>query len=452
MLFSVQALEWLEAIMNERFGHRFALTKSGCTLSLRLPRHEGAILFGLPQAIFHKSHSDFQCGAWDGTAEGWEMVLGRAIPAPGEANLRYPLIERTEDGYMIHYDVLGLTYWMLSRLEEVDRTDVDEHDRFPAVSSHAFKHDYLERPIVDEWMHVLGQVIQRQWPELKLKQHQFSVKVSHDVDYPTRYGFRNAIGLVRGMVGDALKRHDLKNALIAPWVRTNSRRRLHPADPVNTFEWIMSQSERRGLTSAFYFICGRTNPAKDADYEPEHPAIRNLMQRIHQRGHEIGLHPSFNTYRNPQAIVTEAKRLRDIMDEEGIHQQGFGGRMHFLRWQHPTTMFGWEQAGLTYDSTLGYADRPGFRCGTCYEYPAFDPVQNAALQLRIRPLIAMECTVIADRYMGLGAGDAALAKFVELKDVCRRVGGCFTLLWHNSELSHVAYQDLYTRVLDGNGS
>jgi len=50
------------------------------------------------------------------------------------------------------------------------------------------------------------------------------------------------------------------------------------------------------------------------------------------------------------------------------------GRMHFLRWQSPTSAHGREQAGIHYVSTLSYADRPGFRCGTCHLYQMFDPV------------------------------------------------------------------------------
>lgn len=67
-------------------------------------------------------------------------------------------------------------------------------------------------------------------------------------------------------------------------------------------------------------------------------------------------------------------------------------------------------AGMSYDSTLGYADRPGFRCGTCFEYTAFDVVSDQPLSLRIRPLIAMDCTVIAERYLGLGSTRGGLRK------------------------------------------
>jgi hypothetical protein len=219
---------------------------------------------------------------------------------------------------------------------------------------------------------------------------------------------------------------------------------LHPA---NTFDWIMDVYEQHGLKSAFYFICGRTDASKDADYELEHPAIRELMRRIHARGHEIGLHPSYNSYQSPPTVLNEATRLRRFAHEEVIDQVEWGGRMHYLRWEHPTTLQAWDQAGMTYDITLSYADRYGCRCGTCFRYPAFDPVADQALNLRIRPLIAMECTVIAKRYMNLGTGEAALAKFTQLRQVCRAVEGCFTILWHNTQLESTDQRRLYEAVL-----
>ncbi|NYT62135.1 hypothetical protein H0A66_07385 [Alcaligenaceae bacterium] len=369
------------------------------------------------------------------------------MPTPGAQNTQRPLIEASITGYTIHYDILGFAYWMLSRQEEVGRTDLDEHGRFPATSSHAAKHNYLERPVVDEWLAILAQVIARVWPQLTLKKHSLRMRLTHDVDTPARYGFLNLPGLFRAMAGDILRRRKPLDALKAPVIWLGSKERLHTSDPYNTFDWIMDMSEQHTLTSAFYFICGRTRPSHDALYNPRHPAIRELMRRIHSRGHEIGLHPSYNTYQNPDSIVSEARELRDICHAEGIAQDNWGGRMHYLRWQTPGTLYGWEQAGMAYDSTLSYADRPGFRCGTCHEYQALDPVSGQALHLRIRPLIAMECTVMAPRYMNLGSGEKALNKFSDLKASCRAVGGAFTLLWHNSLLEQQQERALYKNVL-----
>lgn len=63
---------------------------------------------------------------------------------------------------------------------------------------------------------------------------------------------------------------------------------------------------------------------------------------------------------------------------QGIQQAEWGGRMHYLRWKTPTTLYGWEQAGMTYDSTLSYATR---------DFVA-EPVTN------IRPLIQPPAPVL----------------------------------------------------------
>ena len=121
--------------------------------------------------------------------------------------------------------------------------------------------------------------------------------------------------------------------------------------------------------------------------------------------------------------------------------------MHYLRWEQPTTMRAWADAGMTYDSTLGYADRPGFRCGTCHEYPAFDPVAQEQLDVRIRPLVVMECTVIDSVYLGLGVTREAEGKMQQLKERCRQVNGCFGLLWHNSYFKNAQLKEIYINVL-----
>jgi len=247
------------------------------------------------------------------------------------------------------------------------------------------------------------------------------------------------------MAGHILKRQDLKAFFTAPYVKIATRAELIDRDPYNTFDWLMDLSEENNLKSAFYFICGRTNPARDADYEPEHPLIRGLMRRIHERGHEIGLHPSYDTFQNSELLKKEADRLKCICAEEGIEQTQWGGRMHYLRWEQPTTLRAWAEAGMNYDSTLGYADRPGFRCGTCHEYSAFDPVAQEPLSLRIRPLVVMEGSVIDKMYAGLGVTDAAAELINTLKERCAAVNGGFVLLWHNSCLQDKVLSAMYAR-------
>lgn len=440
-------LHWLEVIFAERYGHSWHLIRTDTSLHLQLDQAEGAIIFDSLVSGFTQAHSNQPFTQWDAQYEGWVSVLGSPLPAPGVTTLPSPLIEFHGPNTHIHYDIPGLTYWMLARVEEIGRTDLDDHERFPATSSHAYRHGYLDRPVVDEWLHILGQVIQRQWTGITLKQHQFQVRVSHDVDRPSLYAFQPWKSIARMMVGHLLKRHDLQAFFTAPYVKHFTRTKLLTADPYNTFDWLMDVSESQGLKSAFFFICGRTDPTRDSDYEPDHPVIRHLMRRIHARGHEIGLHPSYGTFRRPELIVQEAERLKQICAEEGIQQPIWGGRMHYLRWEQPTTLRAWANAGMDYDSTLGYADHPGFRCGTCFAYPMFDPVCGQPLPLYQYPLIVMECSIIDACYMKLGYSHESMDLMQSYYETCRRVGGSYAILWHNSYFRSSNAHDLYRELL-----
>jgi len=232
-----ETIKWLREIITARFDVDLSLnTSNDRCIHLTRKDEQGIIKIVSDPVTFTRSDSDIPYSTWNALAEGWDYTLSHLLPAPGMHSHHIKLIEKTSYGYHINYDILGLTYWMLSRQEEVDRTDLDSHGRFPASSSHAVKHGYLERPIVDEWLYILGQVIQRAWPQLRLKRNHFSIKVSHDVDVPSRYGFASAKKLIRTISGDIIKRHDFKNATIAPWIYLNTKQTLHLADPFNTFD------------------------------------------------------------------------------------------------------------------------------------------------------------------------------------------------------------------------
>lgn len=441
------ARTWLREILLERFDIPLQLSDNGDYISLALPGADGKIDILSDLQGFNGKGREI-CLFWNARVEGYNGPIDETIPAPCAEKLPPSLIERTNVGYRIHYDILGLTYWMLTRTEELGRTDLDEHQRFPAIASHASRHGYLDRPLVDEWLAILGQVIVRQWPQISVKQIRFKVLPSHDVDSPAKYAFIPKMRMARTVVGHVLKRRDFKAAIVEPWIWANSQFSISHLDPYNTFNWLMDQSDRFGLRSAFYFICGSTSPKRDALYTPERRNIRLLMRTIHARGHEVGLHPSYGTYLSPDLIAGEADRLRKICDQENISQTAWGGRMHYLRWHTPITLRAWDEAGMAYDSTMAFPDHAGFRCGTCWEYPGFDPVDQLQLGVRIRPLIVMECTVIDDKYMGLGHTQTAVDYMIKLKDRCKRVNGNFTILWHNSRFIDPQARSMYIEVLD----
>lgn len=440
---------WVEAILRERIGLPLRLVRVAPDVAmLSIEGADATIEFQGRFEWVTGDSSAIPCARFDTGSVTWLRLPAFSLVLPGRESAPVPLITQRERSVVVRYDLPRMLAWVLSRAEEVGCSNTDEFGRFPVTAAHAYRHSYLERPVVDEWLSVVRVLVSSLLPAVRLVDNRFTIALSHDVDQPARYAFRQARGLLAAMAGDVVRRRVWKDMFAVPAVRMAARRTISAKDPYNTFHWIMSESERRSLASAFYFICGNTSPSMDADYDVEHPAIRDLIRQMHARGHEIGLHPSFGSYLKPETIANEARRLHEVCAQEGVRQDRWGGRMHFLRWVTPTTAHGWELAGMHYDSTLGFAEQPGFRCGTCYEYPMFDPVAGREMRVRARPLIAMDVSVTSDQYLGLGSGECAFRTLKSMKDACRQVGGTFTLLWHNSELVTESLRNLYLAVLD----
>jgi hypothetical protein len=340
-------------------------------------------------------------------------------------------------------DVLGGAFYLLTRYEEVVLADRDEHERFPASANVMVREGLVRRPLVNEYLELLWLALGTQWPSLPRRRSAYSLVPSHDVDWPLA-AERTFGRVARRAAGDVVRSRDSAAAArrFAGYAMRLAGR--HDADVNNTFDAIMDASELNGLRSAFYFIAGRRAGHIDGDYSLDDPWIRSLLRRIHRRGHEIGLHASYTTPVDPDQTRTERDTLLRVLDEEGIVQERLGSRQHFLRWSNPQTWRNCEEAGIDYDTTLGFSDEIGFRAGTCLEYPVFDLRRRLQLRLRELPLIVMEGAVL-DR-LGLDSEGASQA-IAELRRTCERYGGTFTLLWHNSRLVHRTERRLYFDAL-----
>ena len=347
---------------------------------------------------------------------GWEhLCKDRLLPVlfPNEST-SLPYSEK-EGRHRLDLDVFGTSFYLLSRFEEFVSTSTDRHSRFPFSESIASKGGLVSRPIVNEYLEILWECLSKLSPRLKRKPREFKINLSHDIDRPQ---FLN--DAKQGTAGNRLA----------------------------LYEKLLSLAENHKLTSAFYFLTAVTKPEIDADYSLEDDDIKNLLILINQNGHEIGLHPSYNTFDNSEQTRKEWLLLRNSCERLNIDQEIWGGRQHYLRFETPQTWRNWESAGMNYDSTLGFAEHPGFRCGICYEYPVFDLTNSVKLNLLERPLVWMDDSLLSKLYMGFEVGsEEAISYTLALKETCRKYNGDFNLLYHDNYLAETAHFQFLEEII-----
>lgn len=341
-------------------------------------------------------------------------------------------------------DIFGGAFFAVTRYEEATLPDQDAHLRFPSHAAVAARDGFLDRPIANEYAAVLLAALLRVWPRLQARRNGYRLALSHDVDTPTSLP-RTSARLAATAVRDALVWQEPGLALR----RVGAARRPDDfdRDPCNTFKLIMDTSEHHGVRSTFFFLTEASAGPYGSPYDVSTLPIRRLLRRIHERGHEIGLHGSYDSYDDVEMLGREFKSLVDTCDAEGIGQEHWGLRQHYLRWANPRSWQNAAEVGLAYDSTLSFAHEPGFRAGICTRYPVFNLRTSQRLELYERPLIAMEGSLLDKHYLGLSP-DAAFERVTRLVDACRAVDGEFVLLWHNNRLIRRREAALYQQIVE----
>lgn len=454
----------LDVVLGDWLGVDYQLVPSDKPgFSLSLQGDAGGSVLELPDVLFATAEADWlsersmpslplvRCSVarqWIDVSDRTGARVADSPPIPvlfAEPGAPNELFRKTSTGIAFGADIFGSAFYLLSRYEEVARPYRDEHDRYPSYASLAAIEGFLERPLVDEYVDALWVAMHDLWPVLTRRRSGFRLRLTHDVDQPWAALGYPASKVLRTLSGDLILRHDPVLAVRRAASLVAARAGKLNADPYNTFDLLMDTSERHGLASTFYFMAGNTAGAIDGRYRLSDPPLRRLLKRIHDRGHEVGLHASYGTYLSQELIQREATVLKAACVEAGFDQPTWGVRHHYLRLRVPTTWEYHELAGLDHDSSLGFADHVGFRAGTCREYGLYDLLARRSLRLRQRPLVAMDATLFG--YQSLDH-DRALSKTRSLVDTCRRHGGDAVLLYHNGVVGGTRFRAQYPAIIE----
>jgi peptidoglycan/xylan/chitin deacetylase (PgdA/CDA1 family) len=309
----------------------------------------------------------------------------------------------------------------------------------------------LYRPVVDEDYLAKGGD-KSVWPDRK----PFAVCLTHDVDLVSAHSIRQKARMrIEYIRNGPLMMSKAINLTGFAWDILRMIKHVKTQDPLHCYERWLDAEAAVGARSTFFFWPGWSSVglhhASDCTYEltdqvifhGQKCTVTEMIQEIHNRGWEIGLHPSWYSFDN----LEEMKRQKDAL-ENALGHEVISVRQHYLHYDIRITPRIQAEAGLLYDSTLGFNDNVGFRFGTCYPWRLYDLKAEKELPIVEIPLIIQDGAML-NPAKGMRLDEETAFQYVkQITEAVERVGGVLTLLWHPNAVIHPPWWELYCRSLE----
>lgn len=260
-----------------------------------------------------------------------------------------------------------------------------------------------------------GVALEPLWPEGK----RFAMYLSHDIDKVSNQQTYNQT--LRASEDRARVKRKL-------WFRNLKGRYPKAPDLAETIEVSLDIETRHGVVSSWFFTDYPIDKAEEFDcvyvpsdpcrYRGEETVIGTVMKDLAAKGHDVGLHGSYWSAREPGMLKKQRESL-----EKGTGLRITTTRQHWLHFDIDITPRLQKEAGLQVDGTFGFNRHLGFRAGTSL------PFFWSGLDLLEVPLVIQDVAVFSPAAMEL---DLSLANKVceQIVDEVASVTGCVGVLLH----------------------
>lgn len=355
----------------------------------------------------------------------WKKWMNVNIPFLFNDGGKEDVISKKDNRIIINYDIVASAFYFLSGWDEYVSSEKDDFGRVKYNSTLIQRLKIDGIPVVNYYYDILSDAINQITGQISKKdwsQHSFTVALSHDID--VCYD-----AWLQGSFSELKKKRFLSvpKLIIKRWFGK---------DDWFNFKKISELERRYNANSTFYFLPrkGKVQEWKNADYEIQSADIKSVISELSKNGKEIGVHGSFGTHNNAELLIEDMKRIPATPIE--------GNRFHFLMFDLTSTTNVLEKAAVKYDTSIGFAEKIGFRRGTCLPFYLFNFEKNEISTVLEIPLIVMDSSLIFIKYMGLSQKESVAAVILLIEEI-KKFNGVFSMLWHNTSFSDYKYTGWY---------
>ncbi len=332
------------------------------------------------------------------------------------------LFSTLKGSWDIPFDLPAAAFHLLTDYEKYQVDHFDDHARYDPKAYPSSEYGLEQIPVVHHWAQMLKTALSKRFPKLKELPHLKSpppYEITVDIDQPWRYQHKGKLAFWGGW---------LKDFMQGNWEEARRRGQTFEGqkDPNDTFDILFELiPPERGT---FFCLLGGSRPP-DSRFNEHTPAFRELIQHIQHQGYQLGIHPSYHSFLNPNLINQEAQSLGSITGKSPTFS-----RQHYLRYRLPNTFRSLLSAGIKQDYSLCLYLSGGFPQGMARAFPWFDLAQNKETSLMLHPTILMDRSLM--QYAQL-TPQQAMKRAQTLLLTTQKYLGTFTLLIHNDALSEM---------------
>lgn len=323
----------------------------------------------------------------------------------------------------VPFDIVAATGLLITDRVNDGRSEYDEHDRLTYAVSFQSESQSGNCPAVSVYVRHLKSLLTRVaggaiplWPRGKIA----ALGLSHDVDRLDKWAE------VRGTLRAKCYLGHAGRSLIRNIVRPHDDRCL--------LREVIDYERSLGFKSTLMFAAtsrydGMGN-VHDVAYSIDSGAIRRLMDYAQERGCEIGLHASYNAYKDAERFQRERRRLASAAGCPII-----GLRHHFwhLGRDVERTLRFHEKAGFVYDSSIAWNEQIGYRRSVASPYFPWHSVEQREIGVVQLPVCAMDGNLFYIK--GMTAETAVERLLSVVSNLVEKYEGLGVLDWH-SDTSH----------------
>ncbi len=317
------------------------------------------------------------------------------------------------------FDIFSASFYLVTRYEEYFSHKPDEHNRFHHSNSLAYKHHFLDEPLINVWAEELKKVILAKYPSVPFSGNTYSFIPTVDIDIAYAHLGRS-LTLTFGSYFKALSKFQFGTLLEKKLVLLRLIK-----DPYDTFGYQEEVFTKHKLRPIYFILAGKRGH-HDKNISLSNNRFKKLIAHLSSFA-DIGIHPSYQSENDPKIIAEEIEKVN-----KNISKKILVSRQHFLRIDFPETYRCLAELGIHDDYSMAYAGVSGFRASICTPFFFYDLKTENTLPVRVHSSIVMDGTL--NDYLHISAQDA-IATAKDLISKVKKCGGEFIAIWHNDNLN-----------------